>query len=409
MFGDGIPVTAVGDPDQNIYAWRGASLFNLLRFPEQFPRPDGTPAARLPLYTNFRSGARILAAADDVIRPLPEQQRPDPDKQLRPVDPAERRGRGRARPAARTSGRRPSGSPTGSSRCTRTAPTWSELRGALPTRAGCSSAAAGVRRARGAGRDRRAGRAPEAARGRRGPRVRARGADPPRAWRSRGSCSGPRTASGSRTWRASRRWRRREAKLFARTRGGRRRGGRRSCSPRRSSTSMRSSGSPTRTARRLEEFRDELASLRDEARKPVGEFLGEVVRRTGLLAELDADPIGRRHRGQAEPRRVHGPGPRVRAGRGRARRSARSWTTWTRSSASTSRSGRRCSRRDEDSVKVMTIHAAKGLEFDNVFVPGMAKGLLPNPRSSTTRPSAGSRWTSSSAATPRSCRASTAS
>ena len=35
---------------------------------------------------------------------------------------------------------------------------------------------------------------------------------------------------------------------------------------------------------------------------------------------------------------------------------------------------------DEDSVKVMTIHAAKGLEFDNVFVPGLAKGLLPDTR-----------------------------
>ena len=33
----------------------------------------------------------------------------------------------------------------------------------------------------------------------------------------------------------------------------------------------------------------------------------------------------------------------------------------------------------EDSVKVMTIHVAKGLEFDHVFVPGMAHGLLPNP------------------------------
>ena len=33
VFGDGHPVTAVGDPDQNIYAWRGASLYNLLDFP----------------------------------------------------------------------------------------------------------------------------------------------------------------------------------------------------------------------------------------------------------------------------------------------------------------------------------------------------------------------------------------
>jgi len=84
VFGEGHPVTAVGDPDQNIYAWRGASLFNLLDFPEQFPRADGSPSAQLPLYTNFRSGAWILEAADVVISKLPEGQRPDPDKRLVP-------------------------------------------------------------------------------------------------------------------------------------------------------------------------------------------------------------------------------------------------------------------------------------------------------------------------------------
>ena len=31
---------------------------------------------------------------------------------------------------------------------------------------------------------------------------------------------------------------------------------------------------------------------------------------------------------------------------------------------------------EEDSVKVMTIHQAKGLEFDHVFVPGVAAGLI---------------------------------
>ena len=54
VFGDGFPVAAVGDPDQNIYAWRGASLFNLLQFPAEFPKEDGSRAAKLPLYTNFR-------------------------------------------------------------------------------------------------------------------------------------------------------------------------------------------------------------------------------------------------------------------------------------------------------------------------------------------------------------------
>src|SRR5438552_11246080 len=87
LFGEGFPVTSVGDPDQNIYAWRGASLFNLLNFPTQFPCEDGSPAAKLPLYTNFRSGARILAAADTVIAPLPPEQRPDPGKRLVPFGP----------------------------------------------------------------------------------------------------------------------------------------------------------------------------------------------------------------------------------------------------------------------------------------------------------------------------------
>ena len=91
VFGGGHPVTAVGDPDQNIYAWRGASLYNLLDFPETFRRADGSAAPKLPLYTNFRSGARILGAADTLIAPLPAAQRPDPEKALRP-QPAQRRG-----------------------------------------------------------------------------------------------------------------------------------------------------------------------------------------------------------------------------------------------------------------------------------------------------------------------------
>jgi DNA helicase-2/ATP-dependent DNA helicase PcrA len=35
---------------------------------------------------------------------------------------------------------------------------------------------------------------------------------------------------------------------------------------------------------------------------------------------------------------------------------------------------------EDDSVKVMTVHAAKGLEFDAVFVPGLARGLFPDTR-----------------------------
>src|SRR5207245_1603650 len=41
---------------------------------------------------------------------------------------------------------------------------------------------------------------------------------------------------------------------------------------------------------RLEAFRSELAGLRAEARRPVGDFLAHVIRRSGLLDELDASP-----------------------------------------------------------------------------------------------------------------------
>ena len=82
LLGPGYPVTAVGDPDQNIYAWRGANLFNILKFPEEFPSASG-PAERQPLYVNFRSGSRILAVADEIIGKVPEERRAG-DKELRP-------------------------------------------------------------------------------------------------------------------------------------------------------------------------------------------------------------------------------------------------------------------------------------------------------------------------------------
>jgi DNA helicase II / ATP-dependent DNA helicase PcrA len=86
----GFPVTAVGDPDQNIYGWRGASLRNILRFATDFPAADG-PAGGRPLYVNFRSGSRILEVANRVISDVPEDRRAA-EKILRP-DPE--RGEGR--------------------------------------------------------------------------------------------------------------------------------------------------------------------------------------------------------------------------------------------------------------------------------------------------------------------------
>ena len=82
----GYPVMAVGDPDQNIYAWRGASLRNLLAFSTDFPRADGSPASERRLEVNFRSGARILTLANILIQGVPEVRRP-PGKVLRHFPP----------------------------------------------------------------------------------------------------------------------------------------------------------------------------------------------------------------------------------------------------------------------------------------------------------------------------------
>ncbi len=63
LFGGGHPVTAVGDPCQSIYGWRGASAGNLLRFAADFPPRGGGPAPVRLLSTSFRNTGRVLDAA----------------------------------------------------------------------------------------------------------------------------------------------------------------------------------------------------------------------------------------------------------------------------------------------------------------------------------------------------------
>jgi DNA helicase-2/ATP-dependent DNA helicase PcrA len=63
LFGGGHPVTAVGDPCQSIYGWRGASAGNLRRFSTDFPDQSGKPAPVRQLSTSFRNASRVLASA----------------------------------------------------------------------------------------------------------------------------------------------------------------------------------------------------------------------------------------------------------------------------------------------------------------------------------------------------------
>ena len=67
---DAPAVTAVGDPCQSIYGWRGASAGNLPRFRTDFPGPDGAPADAYGLLTSFRNPPEVLALANVVSAPL---------------------------------------------------------------------------------------------------------------------------------------------------------------------------------------------------------------------------------------------------------------------------------------------------------------------------------------------------
>ncbi|WP_117212883.1 UvrD-helicase domain-containing protein [Allorhizocola rhizosphaerae] len=70
LFWGGHPVTAVGDPCQSIYGWRGASAGTLDRFPLEFPTSDGRPATRLSLSRSFRNRSEILSVANRISEPL---------------------------------------------------------------------------------------------------------------------------------------------------------------------------------------------------------------------------------------------------------------------------------------------------------------------------------------------------
>ncbi|MBT2400312.1 UvrD-helicase domain-containing protein [Streptomyces sp. ISL-100] len=88
--GTGHAVTAVGDPCQAIYGWRGASVANLDDFPAHFPYADGSPAARFSLSENRRSGGRLLDLANGLAVPLRAMH--EGVEALRPAPGAERDG-----------------------------------------------------------------------------------------------------------------------------------------------------------------------------------------------------------------------------------------------------------------------------------------------------------------------------
>ncbi|WP_392542859.1 UvrD-helicase domain-containing protein [Oryzobacter telluris] len=73
--GEPVPVTAVGDPHQSIYGWRGASSTTLDRYRSDFGDPD--PATVLHLSTSWRNDRVVLDAANVVAGPLAATTRVD--------------------------------------------------------------------------------------------------------------------------------------------------------------------------------------------------------------------------------------------------------------------------------------------------------------------------------------------
>nr|WP_104192962.1 ATP-dependent DNA helicase [Cryobacterium sp. Y82] len=75
------PVMAVGDPHQSIYGWRGASSANLLGFGRDFNTSDSSRKAAAPtmsLSFTWRNPALVLDAANAVVDPLSQTLRAQP-------------------------------------------------------------------------------------------------------------------------------------------------------------------------------------------------------------------------------------------------------------------------------------------------------------------------------------------
>jgi len=91
LFGQGHPVMAVGDPCQAIYTWRGASAGTIGTFAKYFPkRPEHTGAELFNLSITFRNDKKILEIANSIS----DQIRSTSTVRVDPLRPRDKAGDG---------------------------------------------------------------------------------------------------------------------------------------------------------------------------------------------------------------------------------------------------------------------------------------------------------------------------
>ncbi|MEU7058405.1 ATP-dependent DNA helicase [Streptomyces sp. NPDC046197] len=94
LAGGGRTLLAFGDPDQSIYAFRGADVNGILDFPQAFPRADGRPAPVAVLRTSRRSAAALLTATRLLTQRMPLTRLPaDKVRAHRELTPVREGGR----------------------------------------------------------------------------------------------------------------------------------------------------------------------------------------------------------------------------------------------------------------------------------------------------------------------------